>query len=384
MTFTEWSAHQLAETAAELTQEWSRLITAESGESRGLTSLHLAGCMPTVMQSVGRFVADDGFPLAEDADVTDSLTSMAILRQRRGESPEQVIRDFELLARVLDGACLRWLEEYPDEVSPSEAVVVAGRLNRAPILLAAVALQTYWQEEEAEVAVAATRVREYADAVARELNTPLNAASITAQLLEYAQGGVRSAEAHRLATLIRRNLERADRVLRSLRPGAAGDDGVLQEELPFGQVLAGVIADVHAEIESCGGRLELVEPIPTQAVPAASIRLVLTHLVRNAVRHRDPERPPHVRLSFHVDAEERLWWISVADNGPGIPAGREADVFRRPFAPAGDGSGTRGRGLLVALHEVQRLGGSMEFTSVPGSGCEFRFSLPVMGPVLSR
>ena len=70
--------------------------------------------------------------------------------------------------------------------------------------------------------------------------------------------------------------------------------------------------------------------------------------------------------------------ITVADNGPGIPA----DVRARLFEPFYTTKGSRGTGLGLALVQkvvVEEHQGRVEVDSEPGSGTAFHVLLPVSG-----
>ena len=251
----------------------------------------------------------------------------------------------------------------------------SGRLNRGPQLLALLGVEMYWIEEQADRQTPAHQVRNFADTLAHELRTPLNAAVITAQLLELAEG--RPSETQQLVALIRRNLERADAVLRNVRTVVLHlpADSVASAE-PFGQVLAGVLADVREEMSGSGVRLELEEPIPGHAVDAPPVRLILTNLVRNAVRYRDPAKQSCVKLCFRRRGSDGLWWAEVSDNGLGIPPEFRDRVLRQVFrAHPEQGSGL-GLGLTIVSRAIDQLRADIEFESVAGVGTTFRFSLP--------
>lgn len=57
--------------------------------------------------------------------------------------------------------------------------------------------------------------------------------------------------------------------------------------------------------------------MPPVAGDADELRFVLRHLVDNAIRYRDPERPVHVRVDAQNAGDQVE--ISVTDDGPGIP-----------------------------------------------------------------
>jgi signal transduction histidine kinase len=86
-----------------------------------------------------------------------------------------------------------------------------------------------------------------------------------------------------------------------------------------------------------------------------------------------------------VTAECRAsyWRISVADNGPGIPADRREQVFDRfvqvPEADGGRPGGGTGLGLAISLQIVEHFGGRIWVEAAPQGGALFRVTLPRRG-----
>jgi two-component system sensor histidine kinase SenX3 len=68
-------------------------------------------------------------------------------------------------------------------------------------------------------------------------------------------------------------------------------------------------------------------------------------------------------------------WFSVEDEGPGLPEGAEHSIFDR-FRRAGEAeAGGMGLGLWIVKSIVERHGGSVRATSLPGTGSRFTVQL---------
>ncbi len=160
-----------------------------------------------------------------------------------------------------------------------------------------------------------------------------------------------------------------------------------RKEQPTDVPLASIVRDVALFLEHLCRERQVriaIGDIPadwTVRVPGGSLHQVLYNLVANGV-HASPDGGV-----VHIEAEmdgPRWLGIHVRDQGPGIPAEVQENLFQ-PFvsAPVGDRS-TRGLGLGLAVVKsiVDSLGGRVEFETAAGRGTTFRVYLPRSdGPV---
>lgn len=195
-----------------------------------------------------------------------------------------------------------------------------------------------------------------------------------AQLAEEARDylGRTSQAATRMQTLI-------DDLLAYSRVSARGKPFVAVD---LGAVLAAVTEDLEARIESSGGRVE-AGPLPTLEADPTQMRQLLQNLLANALKFRDPDRPPQVRLSA---APVRLegadaWRLEVEDNGIGFEP-RYAEKVFAPFQRLHgrqDYEGT-GIGLAIVRRIVERHRGTVQAEGRPGEGARFVIVLPARQP----
>lgn len=112
-------------------------------------------------------------------------------------------------------------------------------------------------------------------------------------------------------------------------------------------------------------------------VDEVRVVLMLKNLVSNALRYT-AAGPGTVAVDFAAQA--RNWWVSVSDQGPGIPA-EEAERIGEPFY-RGDPSRTRdtggsGLGLYLARLVAKAHGGSLELDRGYAAGARFIVTLPL-------
>ena len=118
-----------------------------------------------------------------------------------------------------------------------------------------------------------------------------------------------------------------------------------------------------------------VESLPRAWCDPQALRLVLAHLVRNALLYARPGEAARVRVHARPSASEPVYCVD--DQGIGFSAEDENRLFtplqRLGEPPVGEGAGL---GLFIARQAVLRNGGRMWAEGEPGVGARFRFSLP--------
>jgi signal transduction histidine kinase len=113
------------------------------------------------------------------------------------------------------------------------------------------------------------------------------------------------------------------------------------------------------------------------------VREVIANLVDNALKYVPTSRHDGARVTLTVtrilDRSGRaMGEIVVEDNGPGVPADQQRDLFKRFFR--GDGHGVEGgAGLgLAIVHDIMVLhGGSVHYEDAPEGGARFIVRMPL-------
>jgi signal transduction histidine kinase len=81
-------------------------------------------------------------------------------------------------------------------------------------------------------------------------------------------------------------------------------------------------------------------------------------------------------VSVVVESEDGVVTVQVRDQGPGLPEGKQEQIFD-PFVRGENGhQGGRGLGLFIARRVVEAHGGTISAES-RGKGATFRVRLPV-------
>jgi signal transduction histidine kinase len=153
------------------------------------------------------------------------------------------------------------------------------------------------------------------------------------------------------------------------------------------EVCEAVIDDLETLIQSTGGRVEIGQ-LPVIDADPLQMRQLFQNLIANALKfHRDRFDPvviiksePSTDRAHNGDGtpDRQMARITVEDNGIGFDE-KYLDRIFTPFQRLhgrGQYEGT-GIGLAVCRKIVERHGGSLTATSVPGKGSTFIATVPV-------
>jgi two-component system, OmpR family, sensor kinase len=124
---------------------------------------------------------------------------------------------------------------------------------------------------------------------------------------------------------------------------------------------------IHVHIDSGVFQLELNQD-------EVKFRQIAGNLIKNALHHRKE------RVDIGLGCRNKMIWLEVSDDGPGIGAEHHEMVFRRYTQLKADDALPRtghGLGLAGALILAQSMGGTIEIISRKGKGATFRLTLPL-------
>ena len=223
-----------------------------------------------------------------------------------------------------------------------------------------------------------TRVRQFVADASHELRTPLAAIRGYTELAQRRRTEVPDEVAHAMGR-VSSEADRMTQLVEDLLLLARLDSGRPLErgEVDLSQLAVDALSDAHIAGPDHDWNLDLPdEPVVVDG-DGARLHQVLTNLLTNARVHT----PPDTAVTLSLTSDGQFAHIQVSDNGPGIPADLQSEVFER-FA-RGDTSrsrhrGSTGLGLAIVAAVVKAHHGRIVVRSVPGDTV-FTVTLPLTG-----
>lgn len=96
---------------------------------------------------------------------------------------------------------------------------------------------------------------------------------------------------------------------------------------------------------------------------------ILMNFITNAVKYRDPERDPVIKLSAKSQNGHTI--LSIADNGVGIDLKKHGDKLFGMYKTFHDNSDARGIGLYITKNQIESMNGKIMTCSEVGKGTTF-------------
>lgn len=174
------------------------------------------------------------------------------------------------------------------------------------------------------------------------------------------------AEADRLNRLVRNLLE-----MSKLEAGAFPRSC---EALSISDIVGPVLSRLRPLLKEHQVAVILPAGLPDVRADPVQIELVVTNLLENAAKYAPAGSP----IDVAAESSDGMVTVSVADRGPGIPAGDEERIFGKFYQAASSTHKPAGSGLGLAIAKgiVEAHDGRIAAMNRPGGGAMFRFSLP--------
>ncbi|WP_323814626.1 CHASE domain-containing protein [Cellvibrio sp. NN19] len=226
---------------------------------------------------------------------------------------------------------------------------------------------------------------EFISTVSHELRTPLTSIKGALSIVLSGSLGEMADKIRDLLVIANTNVDRLARLVNDILDVDKLEFGKVQLNLRQSVVYPLVqqsIEQNHGYADRYGVKLQL--EVPTEATMQAVANIdpdrflqVMANLISNAIKFSYLDGV--VRIEMRCD--EHSLTITVIDEGQGIAENFRARIFQR-FAQV-DSSDTRrrdgtGLGLSITKVIIERMGGSIDYSSILGKGSRFFFTLPIV------
>ncbi len=213
-----------------------------------------------------------------------------------------------------------------------------------------------------------------AGGVAHEINNPLGGILAFAQLMKREQG--RAAADLESLSLIEESALRCKRIVESLLKFSRRSKIEDRRDFDLSRCVEDAALLFRAQIKKypkCTLDLSLAKDLPDVHGDPAQLGQVVLNLLQNGLQALDGGVG---KLSITTGKRDAHCWVSVRDDGCGIPPENLPRIFEPHFTTKPPGEGT-GLGLSIAYRIVEDHGGHFVVDSQPKKGSTFTVMIPV-------
>jgi C4-dicarboxylate-specific signal transduction histidine kinase len=264
--------------------------------------------------------------------------------------------EFQLLARELELMRLKLLESYQS---------LEGKIDQRTRELKEAQAQIIHQEKMASLGLMAA-------GIAHEIGNPLTSISSIAQVIKRKN---LDEQIGKYINDILKNIDRITRIVRELidfsRPSS-----YQPAQTNINDIIKSAVGIIKYDrrAKDLAIDLSLEERLPETVVVSDQLLQVFLNILINALDAAE-DRGDQIQVSSKV--RKNKIFVTIRDNGCGIPADNLHRIFEPFFTTKEVGRGT-GLGLTVSYGIIQQLGGEIKVTSKVNQGSAFEISIPVL------
>jgi len=223
------------------------------------------------------------------------------------------------------------------------------------------------------------KVRQFVADASHELRTPLTAIRGYTELMRMTE--TFTEDGRKSLGRVQSQSERMTALVEDLLLLARLDEGKATEttDVDLTQLVVETVSDEKVMAPDHTWQLKLPDEPVTVRGDATQLHQVLANLLSNARKHTPAGTTVTTGLMRSADGSVV---VTVTDDGPGIPAEFQGNIFSRftrADAARSGSEGSSGLGLSIVESIVMAHGGTVELVSRPGR-TEFAVRLPVPGP----
>lgn len=365
-----WLSPRLAHARDELAAKWSRACPSRE--------LHIADLIGAIAEYLRLPSHCD---IGSNASVMHKAAKLGRLRFAQGATVHQLLREYQLLADLLEEYLLDQVGQADRPFGADEVVRAMRRVTQSVRALQQQTVDAFVEKYSETIERQSKQLIGFGRVVGREMRQPLGVLQLMLGVVPVREGDY---ELTHLLDLFDRNVRRlADVASRLERLSHDGLDEPLpghESTVDLGVLVAAVAEKLRDMAQARDVRVQMDRGLPTLRVDPARTEMIFVSLIANAIKYSDPAKPARLVEVLGVRDEPQPTVI-VRDNGVGIPRRRVQHFFReftRAHAHRDRDLGDHGLGLGLSIvrDSMDAAGGTVLLQSTEGVGTTVTLSWP--------
>jgi signal transduction histidine kinase len=339
--------------------------------------------VPALILELGNYLRHPtGEAIASNTAILDKARELGSLRHAQRASLHQVVREYQILGRVLVAFVMEELETAGAPVPPTEAVELVARLQQAIDVLSQATVETFVGLYTQTISDQADRLDQFTRMAVHEWRQPLGALAVGVRLIR--EAALDGPELQQMLASVERHVQHLGQLTGKLEAIArvrSSDDNAVVQRVPVASVAQEAARQLLEMAEARGVEIRIADSLPALTVDVGRLELALVNLLSNAIKYSDPAKSTRFVEVCAGSPASGLTPIHVRDNGIGIPEASLGTIFQRFTRAHADRAGAphvggMGLGLSIVDECVRAMGGEIDVQSVEGQGTTFTVRIP--------
>lgn len=331
--------------------------------------------------------------IAANTVVIEKARELGRLRHDQRASVHQLLREYEILAEILEAFVVEETTRLGLHPSPEECFELLRRLTHSSRTLMRTTVDTFVSEYMTAIEDRNERIKAFNQMASHELRTPIGTLLFAAAALERGEVRADPVRTEKITATIKTNAQRLSWLVQNLQrvTRLSSPLDVPSEQDVQVATIANEVARQLQEMASLRHvRIVVGNELPELCADPARLELALINLVSNGIKYSDPSKADSfVEITSGQNPPQGSCVFCVRDNGLGIPEADRAAIFERFFRAhahldAQLGVTGSGLGLAIAADCIRAMGGAIACESTVGVGSCFLITLPLKPPPQTR
>lgn len=378
---------ELREHSIAISDEWlTALQNVVNEDSRDIfpTEQYLDH-IPTMIDEIAAIVGSN----EEDLGMVNSLIErkaiqLGTLRHQQKASVSQLLREYDLLAEILEQFLLQKTSEYKAGGGLADGIEIMASVARVVRSILQSTVDTFVEKYIATIQEQTEKILAFNEFLSHELKTPLQAALLNTELL-IEDRDLTNDDTKALLT-IATSVQQASSLLQKIE-GLTLNTAMVVEDSPVVQLIdvSALVHDIQSQLEATldtrDVKMLIEEGMGEVIADMAKLKLIFTNILTNSLKYCDPAKDQRTVSVSVASSDESSLSIIVRDNGIGIEKSMQEKVFQmrvRAHETNDDRNDVNGYGLGLYLvsEAVRDIGGMVTLESNSGVGTAVTVTIP--------
>lgn len=342
--------------------------------------------IPSMIDEIGKILKS---PDAEMALVNSLIERKAdelgTLRHQQKATVNQLLREYDLLSKVLEDFIIAKTRDYPSQASNADCIELMASVARVVRSILQGTVDSFVERYMSTIQDQTEKIVSFNAFLSHELKTPLQAAQLNMELLmETKDMGASDA---RDLLLIQTSIQQASSLLLNIESLIQNSESPMAD-LPTHQEvdLSALFRDIRKQLSDSLSlrevKVSVADNLGSLQGETAKLKLIFMNLLTNAIKYSDPkEEGSWVKVELGTASNDKQVVVIIRDNGLGIEEHMQKEIFKLRVRAHEDADQQHevsgyGMGLYLVTEALRDINGSIALKSTVGEGAQFSVTLP--------